>query len=192
MRRKGPSGPILLMQSCCISQRYGTHTVEKPEVHPHAKNFQPQVCATKPQQGMSPARGSRQARLPGQKCVKKDSKHTPHVLYIYQHVMLTMQCNADVLFTDLQGYKILFDESFVHTLSIPMEKLICFYKNMQSDMFSLCLQKHFIQKGHSFFQWVWRCTGNFVYNKSLKINAVLLIIFFVICRLFLRRKKKFN
>ena len=46
------------------------YTVEKPEVHPHAENFQPQVCAMKQQWGLSQARGRRQACVPGQKCVK--------------------------------------------------------------------------------------------------------------------------
>ena len=65
------------------------YTVEKLEVHPHAGNFWPQVCGMKQQWGvMSQDRGSRQARLPCQ----KDSEHTPHVLYIYQHVVFTMQC----------------------------------------------------------------------------------------------------
>ena len=42
------------------------------------------------------------------------------------------------------------NESHVHTLSIPMGKLICFCKNLQSDM-SNSFQKHFIIKGtHSF------------------------------------------
>ena len=33
------------------------YTVE-PEVHPHAENIQPQVCATRPQWGVTQARGS--------------------------------------------------------------------------------------------------------------------------------------
>ena len=45
------------------------YTVEKPEVHRHAENVQPQISATKPQWGMPQDRGSRQARLPGQKYV---------------------------------------------------------------------------------------------------------------------------
>ena len=73
----------------------------------------------------------------------KDRKHTPHVLYIHQQVMFTMQCNACRIFflffffTYLQGYNILFvqkrrlwlsaqyvfTESSVHTLSIAMWKM---------------------------------------------------------------------
>ena len=56
------------------------------------KMFDPRFVS-KPQRGMPQARGSGQGHLPGQKCVKKkDSKHTAYVLYIYQHVMFTMQC----------------------------------------------------------------------------------------------------
>ena len=54
------------------------YTVEKPEVHPHAENVQPQVCAMKPQRGMPQAKGSRQTRLPGQKCVKKKNRQQAH------------------------------------------------------------------------------------------------------------------
>ena len=46
------------------------YTVET-EIHQHAENVRPQVCATKPQRGLTQARGSRQARLPVQKCVKQ-------------------------------------------------------------------------------------------------------------------------
>ena len=114
--------------------------VEKPTLHPHAKNFQPQVCATKPQRGMSQAKGSRQALLPGQKCVKKTA--VTHLVSCTSINMSCLLCSAMQmfnLFTHLQGYTVLFDDSFVHTLSIPMGKLICFYNNMQSDMLNVCL-----------------------------------------------------
>ena len=47
------------------------YVVEKLEVHPHAENVRPQVCATKSQRVLTQTRGSRQARLPGQKFVKQ-------------------------------------------------------------------------------------------------------------------------
>ena len=50
------------------------YTVE-PEVHPHIENVWPQVCVTKPQRVL--CRGSRQARIPGQKYVKKTASHLP-------------------------------------------------------------------------------------------------------------------
>ena len=37
------------------------YTAEKPEVHPHAENFRPEVCARRLQRGMSQTRGSRPA-----------------------------------------------------------------------------------------------------------------------------------
>lgn len=42
-------------------------------------------------------------------------------------------------------------ESYFNTSSIPIWELISFYKNLQSDMLSSCLLKHFIQKRHIFF-----------------------------------------
>ena len=84
MRRKGPGGHLLRMQSQCIS--LPVYTVE------NQKNFQPQVCATKPHRGMSQARGRRQARLPSQECVKKNSKQTPHVLHICMFTMSGQVC----------------------------------------------------------------------------------------------------
>ena len=46
----------------------------EPEVYPHAKNVRPQVYDMKPQRVV--CRGSRQARIPGQKYVKKTAAHT--------------------------------------------------------------------------------------------------------------------
>ena len=66
-----------------------------------------------------------------------------------------------------------FNESYVHTSSVPMGKLICFYKNMQSDILNLCLLKHFFQVNLKVHCLKWQ--GN-VYNKSIKIKAMLLAI----------------
>ena len=71
--------------------------------------------------------------------------------------------------------------------SILMGKLIRFYINMQSGMLNVCLHNHFTKKGHILFKWVGRCClkwqGNFVYDKSMKIKAMLLIISlsFLVC-----------
>ena len=62
-------------------------TVE-PEVHPHAENVQPQVCATKPQWVL--CRGSRQACIPCQKCVKKTA--STHLMSCTStNMMITVQ-----------------------------------------------------------------------------------------------------
>ena len=136
-------------------------TVEKPEVHPHAENVRPQVCAMKPQWGMSQARGSRQALLPGQKCVKKKKekkkkdKHTSTQLMSRGSTnMWCLLCNAMQMLSlvyiasGIQNtvckQKAPFakknDDVDVNTLSISMGKLVCFYKYMQSDRLNVCWQ----------------------------------------------------
>ena len=52
------------------------YAVEKLEVHPHAENVRPQVCATKSQRVLTQTRGSRLAGLPGQNCVNRQQAHT--------------------------------------------------------------------------------------------------------------------
>ena len=96
MRRKDPGSRWTVFTNTVtlhiVKDMVPIYTVENTEVHPHAENFGPQVCATKPQQGISRARGSRQAP----KMCKIDSQLTTHVLYIYQHVMFAMQYIADI------------------------------------------------------------------------------------------------
>ena len=54
------------------------YAVEKLQVHPHVENVRPQ----RKQTGSSS----------WSKMCKTDSKHTADVLYLYQHVMFTIQC----------------------------------------------------------------------------------------------------
>ena len=118
----------------------------------------------------------------------KDRKHTPHVLYIHQQVMFTMQCKACKFFFFFFFLHIFRDTiyflykkgafDFLHNMCLlkvlftlyQLQCGKCFCDSMQSDMLNVCLQVHFIKKGHFysrggtfnyFFKSVWRYT---VYN----------------------------
>lgn len=57
---------------------------------------------------------------------------------------------------------------------------------------SFAIWQHFYQKGTPLVSvkvHCWKWQGNFVYSKSIKIKAMFFDYFFVICSLFLRRKK---
>ena len=106
--KKGPGGPVTLHT---IKDMVHVYTVEKLEVHPHAKNFWPQVCVTKP--------GSRQTQIPGQKYVKQTASRTLMSCTSTTCHVYCAACRCLLMFKHVQGYKIMFVKQ-----KAPMQKSI--------------------------------------------------------------------
>ena len=74
MRRKRLGGAVTESVTLhIIKEMVPVYTVEKPEVHPHAENFRPQVCS-KPQQDLEPEEANSWC-----------PEHLQHVMFTVQH-----------------------------------------------------------------------------------------------------------
>ena len=112
------------------------------------KNFRFQVCVMKLQQGLTQARGSRQANLPGpnlMSCTSTNmwwllcSMQMFNLVYISSGIQNTV-CKQKAPCAKKYLNKVMFTLHFTHTFMKT-----CYLLN-------LCLQKHFIKKGNIFFK----------------------------------------